>query len=130
MPLLCFDVIDGRTDQQVASLLDTAHDAIVEAFGVPATDRYQIVHSNPRSHMRLLDTGLGFERSDAVVVLRVVTRPRSTEQKQLFYRLLSERLSAVCGLDPKDLIVSLTVNVSEDWSFGGGEAQFLTGALA
>jgi hypothetical protein len=30
---------------------------------------------------------------------------------------------------PDDLIVSITENGAADWSFGGGVAQFLTGAL-
>ena len=129
MPLLCFDLIQGRDEAAITALADTAHDAMVEAFGVPQTDRYQIVRENPRGRMKLQDTGLGFKRSDSVVVLQVVTRSRTTEQKQRFYHLLSERLHAVCGVAPDDLIVTLVVNSSEDWSFGNGEAQFLTGAL-
>jgi hypothetical protein len=31
--------------------------------------------------------------------------------------------------DPADLIVSITENDDEDWSFGHGRAQFLTGEL-
>jgi hypothetical protein len=30
---------------------------------------------------------------------------------------------------PADLIVSITENSDEDWSFGHGRAQFLTGEL-
>jgi hypothetical protein len=33
------------------------------------------------------------------------------------------------GLSPDDLIVSITENGAADWSFGGGVAQFLIGAL-
>ena len=129
MPLLKFDIVSGRTEVEISALLDTAHQAMVDAFGVPPTDRYQIVHESLPGRTRLLDTGLGLRRSDAVVVLQVVTRPRTVEQKQTFYRLLSERLSAVCGLAPEDLIVVLVVNGDADWSFGQGEAQFLTGRL-
>lgn len=130
MPLLRFDIVEGRSDADIMALLDAAHVAMVEAFGVPTTDRYQIVQEHPRARMLLRDTGLGFTRSDAVVVLQVVSRPRRVAQKQLFYRLLSERLHAACDLAPEDLIVSIVVNGDEDWSFGRGEAQFLTGALS
>ena len=46
-----------------------------------------------------------------------------------FYRLLAERLEADCGLDPQDLLISLFSNTEEDWSFGHGEAQYVTGTL-
>ena len=38
-------------------------------------------------------------------------------------------LAARCGLDSADLVVSITDNSDEDWSFGYGRAQFLTGEL-
>ncbi|WP_277030364.1 tautomerase family protein [Actinacidiphila oryziradicis] len=50
-------------------------------------------------------------------------------QKERLYALLAERLRRNCGLDPADLIVSVTENDDEDWSFGSGRAQFLTGEL-
>jgi hypothetical protein len=129
MPLIRFDLIEGRSQTALDALLNTAHAAMVEAFGVLESDRYQVVHEHPRGHLRLRDTGLGLERSDDVVVLQLVSRPRSTAQKQLFYRLLCQRLGKVCGLAPADLIVTIVINSDADWSFGNGEAQFLTGSL-
>ncbi|TKA02897.1 tautomerase family protein [Actinacidiphila oryziradicis] len=129
MPLLYFDVIEGRTPGEIKALLDTAHAATVEAFGVPERDRYQVVRSHPASEIVALDTGLGINRSDRMVIIHVVSRRRSRAQKERLYALLAERLRRDCGLDPADLIVSVTENDDEDWSFGSGRAQFLTGEL-
>jgi Tautomerase enzyme. len=46
MPLLTFDLIEGRTEEEVRTLLDAAHRAVLHAFNVPTRDRYQIVHEN------------------------------------------------------------------------------------
>ncbi|STW68707.1 4-oxalocrotonate tautomerase [Klebsiella pneumoniae] len=35
MPLLTFDLIEGRTEQEVKTLLDAAHRAVLRAFEVP-----------------------------------------------------------------------------------------------
>jgi phenylpyruvate tautomerase PptA (4-oxalocrotonate tautomerase family) len=129
MPLLYFDVIEGRNPGEIKELLDTAHAAIVEAFEVPERDRYQVVKSHPASEIVALDTGLGINRSDQLVIIHVVSRRRTRAQKESFYALLAERLRRDCGLDPADLIVSVTENDDEDWSFGSGRAQFLTGEL-
>jgi hypothetical protein len=43
--------------------------------------------------------------------------------------LLAEKLEKDCGISPDDLMVSIVTNRDADWSFGKGEAQFLTGKL-
>jgi malonate semialdehyde decarboxylase len=129
MPLLKFDLIAGRTDDQLRTLLDTAHQAMVDAFLVPQRDRYQSVTQHRSNELVLEDTGLGYARSNEVVLLTVVSRPRPEQQKVEFYRLLAERLQANCDLSPNDLIISLVENADADWSFGQGRAQFLTKEL-
>ncbi len=129
MPLLQFDIIKGRTATEVKTLLDVAHQAVLTAFEVPERDRYQIVHENESNYMVFQDTGLGFERSDNLVVVRVFTSPRSEEQKTYFMKLLAEEFHKHCGIEGKDLFISFITNSKGDWSFGFGEAQYLTGAL-
>ncbi len=129
MPLLRFDVIEGRSEEELKTLLDTAHDAMVEAFDVPERDRYQIVHTHKAHEMVIQDTGLGFERSKDIVLISVTSKTRTEEKKQRLYQLLAEHLQANCGLAPTDLMVSIVENDAADWSFGLGEAQFLTGKL-
>ncbi len=61
--------------------------------------------------------------------LQVTSRKRKKKQKEAFYRLLCEELERSCGISPDDVVVSFVENGDEDWSFGRGEAQFLTGDL-
>ncbi|AZB43743.1 tautomerase family protein [Bacillus sp. FJAT-42376] len=129
MPLLRFDVIKGRTKEELQTLLDAAHEAMVAAFEVPERDRYQIVHQHAEHEMVIQDTGLGFERTNHVVMISMTSRPRSEEQKKKFYALLVQHLKDRCGIDPQDVMVSITINSDADWSFGNGKAQFLTGDL-
>lgn len=129
MPLMQFHLIEGRSPEQLQQLLDTAHDAMVEAFGVPYRDRYQTVAQHKQGELILQDTGLGYERSNDVVLLSVVSRPRSQEQKLKLYQLMSEKLHEQCGLAKDDLMISLVENSDSDWSFGQGKAEFITGDL-
>lgn len=129
MPLLRFDLVEGRSESEVRKILDVTHEVLLETLGVPKHDRYQVVHEHMRSRMILEDTGLGFARSDRVILIQVTSRPRSREMKEAFYRLLAERLSSTCEISPHDLIVNFVTNTDEDWSFGAGRAQFLTGEL-
>jgi len=129
MPLLRFDLIEGRTNAELEALLDAAHRAMLAAFKVPERDRYQIVNEHKRSRMVIEDTGLDIPRTDKLVVLQVTSRPRGRAAKEAFYRLLTEELERSCGIAPSDVVVSFIENTDEDWSFGHGRAQFLTGEL-
>lgn len=129
MPLIVVDLIVGRSAEQIGALLDGVHDAVVEALGVPVRDRYQIVHEHEASRMVVQDTGLDIERSPDVVVIQVTSRPRSREQKVALYRLVCEQLESRCGISARDVMISVVENGDEDWSFGLGRAQFLTGDL-
>ncbi len=120
MPLLTFDLIEGRTEQEVKTLLDAAHRAVLRAFEVPERDRYQIVHENKAHHMVVEDTGLGLTRTRDLVVVRVYTSPRSEAQKQRFFAILQEELAEHCGMSGDDLMVSIISNQKGDWSFGRG----------
>ena len=125
MPLLCFDLIRGRSEKQIDTILNVTHEVLVKSFNVPDRDRYQIVREHAPSRMIVEDTGLGIVRTPNMLVLQVTTRPRSRVMKQAFYR----SLVAACGIAPSDVLVTFVTNTDEDWSFGLGRAQFLTGEL-
>lgn len=129
MPLLQFDVIEGRSESEIKTMLDATHAVVLEAFKVPERDRYQLVRENKRYQMVFQDTGLGFERTDNFVLLRVYTSPRPQEQKLFFIKRLAEELKDKCGIEGTDLMVSFINNETSDWSFAYGEAQYVTGAL-
>lgn len=129
MPLIRLDLIEGRDEESLKELLDATHRAVVKAFGVPERDRYQIVTQHPASELIIQDTGLGFERSRDVVVISVTSTERSAQQKKDFYQLVVQELGENCGIEPNDIMISIVTNGAADWSFGLGEAQFLTGKL-
>lgn len=130
MPLINFDIYDNLTKEQVKILADSVHKAVLEAFGVPERDRYQVIRRHAADEMILLDTGLGFERDEhKAIVIQVVSSPRTVEAKQEFYRLVAKYVEENLNIDSKNILISIVENTKADWSFGYGEAQFLTGKL-
>lgn len=129
MPLISIDAIAGRSPEQVKQLLDAAHRAMLSAFQVPERDRYQIYEEHAAEHFIVQDTGLGIPRSSQVIVVSVISRPRSQEAKQKFYAELCRELKESCGMEASDVMISIVTNTDADWSFGNGRAQFLTGEL-
>ena len=129
MPLVRVDVLEGRTDEEVRTLLDTVQEVMEEVFAAPPRDRYQVLTEHRPGRLVLQDSGLDIERTDRMVLVQVVQQGRSQEQKQALYARLAERLQESTGLRPEDLVVSVTENAREDWSFGNGAAQFVKGLL-
>lgn len=130
MPLVQIHVIEGRrTPEQLRRVADVIHAVVLEHFNAPPRDRYQIITEHKPGQIIAEDTGLGFDRSENLVVVQIVQQGRDVAQKQRLYRRLADNLQSETGLAGTDLIVSVTANNPEDWSFGQGEAQFVTGAL-
>ena len=129
MPLVRIDLVEGRTDEEVAALADTVQEVMEEVFAAPPRDRYQVITEHRPGRLVLLDTGLGFERTDRVVLVSVVQQGRTTAQKQALYAALAQRLEDKTGLAPTDLVVSVSENTRADWSYGMGRAQFVEGEL-
>ena len=129
MPLMKIDLIKGRSQSEIKEILDISYQVMLKAFHAPQGDRYQIVTQHEAFEMQLLDTGLGFDRTDQVIVFSLITRPRTTEEKKNFYFLLVKELGDKLGIQSEDVMINLTVNTDEDWSFGFGRAQFLMGEL-
>ncbi len=98
MPLLRFDIYQGRSDQELRTLLDTAHRVMVETFKVPERDRYQIVNEHLPSRMVAEDTGLDIPRTSNFVMVQITTRPRTREMKETLYKRMVEELEKHCRI--------------------------------
>jgi phenylpyruvate tautomerase PptA (4-oxalocrotonate tautomerase family) len=129
MPLVRIDVQKGRTPEELRRLADTVQDVMLDVFAAPPRDRYQIMTEHDKGQIIAEDTGLGFERTDGIVIIQIFQQGRSAEQKQATYAELAKRLQAECGVRPEDVIISVMANRYVDWSFGLGEAQFVDGTL-
>ena len=129
MPLVRITQHNVRTATQTKHLTDIVQDVMLELFDAPPGDRYQVVETLPAGSIIAEDTGLGIERIDGVVIIQITQYGRNAQQKQAIYAALAERLGAAELVRPQDLIISVVENRHEDWSFGMGRAQFLTGEL-
>lgn len=130
MPLVHIHVIESRrTPTQLTKLADAVQDVMLEQFDAPARDRYQLITEHKPGQIIAEDPGLGFDRTDDIVIVQIFQQGRTRHHKQAAYRALAERLCDETGLQPSDLIVSVVENSRDDWSFGNGVAQFVEGPL-
>jgi 4-oxalocrotonate tautomerase len=126
VPLVRIDVGTGWSAAELDALGAAVHAALVETLAVPDRDRFQVISEHQAGRFVFDRSYLGIDRSDRFVLVHVtLSRGRTTEAKQAFYRALAERLAEALDLRPEDLAVCLVENDREDWSFGRGEASYL-----
>ena len=125
MPLVRIDVLDGYTADQLGSLGDGVHRAMVETIGVPEPDRFQVINAHPPGTLVFDPEYLGIQRTPGVVFIRITLNTgRTLEQKKALYAAIARNLSARPGVRPQDVLVSLVEVPKENWSFGNGLAQY------
>ncbi|GLS33233.1 Tautomerase enzyme [Mesorhizobium albiziae] len=129
MPFARVTLLKGKSDEYIAAVSDSIHQALVDAFEVPPTDKFQAFHELEPGRLIFDRHYLGGPRSDDFLVIAISAgRPRTTATKQAFYKRLVELLAEKPGLRKEDVMVVISMSQREDWSFSNGEAQLLAGA--
>jgi phenylpyruvate tautomerase PptA (4-oxalocrotonate tautomerase family) len=126
MPFVRIDAL-GSDPERLDALGRAVHDALVEAIGIPADDRFQVLvgHDGSRNTLRYDDGYLGIRRDDGLVFVTITMRSgRTPAQKQALFRRTAELAHEYAGTEPRNVFVNLLENEPVDWSFGEGAAQY------
>lgn len=123
MPYTRISLRQGKPHAYLQALSDSVHGALVETFGVPPADRFQLIHQHAPQELVFDRHYLGGPRSDDFVLIAITAgRPRSADTKRRLYRRLVERLAESPGIAPRDVMVVINTTQAEDWSFADGVA--------
>jgi phenylpyruvate tautomerase PptA (4-oxalocrotonate tautomerase family) len=126
MPLVRISMLKGRPAEDIRSIADGVHEALVEVYSVPADDRFQIIEQFEPGEIIFSKTYLDIARSDRLVIVHVTASNwRDTAAKQALYRAIADRLAAKPGVRPEDVLIVITSNDRPDWSFGNGIASYV-----
>ena len=63
---------------------------------------------------------------DIVLIQITLNSGRSLELKKMFYKRIVDGLHAELQMRPEDVVINLVEVAKENWSFGGGIAQYAT----
>jgi phenylpyruvate tautomerase PptA (4-oxalocrotonate tautomerase family) len=120
MPLVNISVLKGKSPEYIKAIADSINSAVIEAMGFPDDDRYQIIHE-VEPHCLQLQGRTG----DRVMMHLVMRTGRTNKSKQAFYKKVVENLQVAPGIDPSNVLITITENHDIDWSFGDGVASFV-----
>jgi quinol monooxygenase YgiN len=125
MPIATIHVLEGQYDERRLSKVSTAvQDALVSILVIPPDDFFQIIHVFPRKRFLHTPSFLGLKYSDDFILLELAfISGRSKETRLALLRELNTRIVAGAGISPDDLMVHLSEDPGENYSFGQGLAQ-------
>lgn len=126
MPLVRIALPSGKPPNFARAVSQGVHQALVDIFGVPADDMFQIISEHaPGTHLVRPGSYLGIEYSDDLTIIQITANDtRTLEQKKALYARIAENLSKDAGLRREDVLISLVEVKKENWSFGNGVAQY------
>ncbi|MBB3233928.1 tautomerase family protein [Phyllobacterium endophyticum] len=129
MPFTRISLLEGKSPEYLKSVSESLHKALVEAFNVPADDRFQAIQQFRPGELIFDRNYFGGPRSDDFMMFAInIGRPRDAATKQAFYKRLVTLLAEAPGVRPEDVMIIISTSSRDEWSFSNGEAQLLENA--
>ena len=128
MPLVRIDTLTGRPGRPRGfgeKVGDVIYRTMMDTLNVPPADNFRIATEHAPDGLTYDPAYLDIDRTDGIVMIQItLNQGRTTEMKQSFFALLTDRLHDELGVRTEDVFVSLVEVSKENWSFGNGIAQY------
>jgi phenylpyruvate tautomerase PptA (4-oxalocrotonate tautomerase family) len=126
MPLVRISVGEAVKREKRRLLADAVYDAMRATIGIPEGDKFVVLTAHAEDELIADPHFMGMHRTNGFVVVQItLRRGRSTEKKQALYRELVKLFEERAGIAPDNVMIVLSENGLDDWSFGRGEAQYV-----
>jgi len=127
MPLVRIDLISGKSAEFRKTLGEIIYRAMREVINVPENDKFQIITEHPPEDLNIAGSYLGNTYSRDIVLIQITMNAgRTVEMKKAFFKRIADDIHAQLKLRRDDVVINLVECVKENWSFGGGIAQYAT----
>ncbi len=127
MPLVRIDLLENKTAEYRIQIGQIVYQAMLDTLGVPKDDRFQIIAEHHKSGLQFDRDYLGVHRSDDCIFLQITLNSgRTVEMKQRFYKAVADGLHESLKVRREDVFINLVEVAKENWSFGNGEAQYVS----
>ena len=125
MPLVRIDLVAGKSFEFRKTLGEIIYQAMREVINVPANDKFQIITEHATGEINVADNYLGNTYSKDIVLIQITLNAgRTVEMKKAFFKKIADDIHAQLKVRRDDVVINLVEVAKENWSFGGGIAQY------
>jgi 4-oxalocrotonate tautomerase len=127
MPFVRIDLVRGKSAQYRQTLGDIVYKAMVDVINVPENDKFQVVTEHAPEELNVAESYMGNRYSNDVILIQItLSSGRSIDLKKAFYKRIVDDLHDQLKMRREDVVINLVEVAKENWSFGGGIAQYVT----
>jgi 4-oxalocrotonate tautomerase len=125
MPFVRIDLIQGKSAQYRKRLGEIVYRAMVDLINVPNDDKFQVITEHAAQDFNVAESYLGNRYSNDIIFIQITLNAgRPVELKKAFYKRIADDIEAQLKTRPQDVVINLVEVAKENWSFGGGIAQY------
>ncbi len=114
MTLIRLDFIKGRSDEQIATLVDATRRFMMSTLQSPWRDCSYVVGQHASLQFTTQLTCLTIEPAERVIMVTIPDKPQSDNWQLLFYEELCQALQESCDIDPRDVIINIDTRSNTD----------------
>ena len=127
MPLARIELARGKSVAFRKTLGEIIYKAMTDTINVPANDKFQIITEHAADEFNIAESYLGNSYTQDVILIQVTLNAgRTVEMKRAFFKRIADDLHEQLNVRREDAVINLVEVAKENWSFGGGIAQYAT----
>ena len=125
MPLVRIDLIRGKSTEFRKTLGEIVYQAMRETINVPANDKFQTITEHAADELNVADNYLGNQYDKDIMLIQITLNAgRTVEIKKALFKKIADDVHAQLKVRRDDVMINLVEVAKENWSFGGGIAQY------
>ena len=124
MPFVRIDLMRGKSMEYRKTIGEIVYNAMRDVIDVPKDDKFQVIAEHPVEAFNVSESYLGNHYSKDIVLQITLNAGRSVGQKKAFYKRIVDDMNTQLNVRPQDVVIHLVEVAKENWSFGGGIAQY------
>jgi phenylpyruvate tautomerase PptA (4-oxalocrotonate tautomerase family) len=125
MPFVRIDLVRGKSTEYRKTLGDIVYKAMVDVINVPENDKFQVITEHAPEELNFAESYMGNRYSNDVIFIQITLNSgRSLDLKKAFYKRIVDDVHDQLKMRREDVVINLVEVAKENWSFGGGIAQY------
>ena len=125
MPLVRIDLVRGKSASFRKQVGEIVYNAMRETINVPAYDKFQVITEHAADEINVADAYLGNSYTQDIILIQITLNAgRTVEMKKAFFQRIADDLHDQLTVRREDVVINLVEVAKENWSFGGGVAQY------
>jgi 4-oxalocrotonate tautomerase len=125
MPLVRIDLVKGKPPAFRKQVGEIIYNAMREIINVPENDKFQIITEHAADEINVAGSYLGNSYTQDVLLIQITLNAgRTVEMRKAFFKRIADDLHDRLKVRREDVVINLVEVAKENWSFGGGVAQY------